>query len=318
MSGYDFRATRGLSAFRLRLGVASTVALYAVAGLCHLARAEDPAQASEELRQFLFERAGRAPVSILILGTFHFEGSSDDERSVGDMDMLSARRQAEIDEILGLLEKFKPTRVAVEVSVGDQDTLTEQYRRFVSGDAPPEANEVHQLGFRLAKSCGLGSVDAVDAPGRWLEPIVDLNQYARDNDQRHFLVDPYDAALSAAGQRRDELIRQFSLRDALLFLNHPAQMHSSAAIYLLEKLAVGDSENYPGADGFVSQWYNRNLRIYANVLRLVTSDDARIVVIIGSGHAPILRHLFASSLHFRLVEVSDVLRPDSVSESRAP
>ena len=282
------------------------------------ARAQDSARAAEDLHQFIVERSGRTPIPILILGTFHFEGSSVDERSTGDMDMLSARRQAEIEEIIDLLEAFKPNRVAVEVSAGDQETLTDEYRRYVTDNAPPKANEVYQLGFRLAKRCGLESVSAVDAPGRWFEPVVDLNQYARDNDQRGYLVDPFDAAIALAGRQRDELLRKLSLRDALLFLNHPAQLRDSAAIYLVEKVAVGDSENYPGADGFVSQWYNRNLRIYGNVLRSVTSDDARIVLIVGSGHAPILRHLFESSLHFQLVDVSDVFGRNGHSESRAP
>lgn len=40
----------------------------------------------------------------------------------------------------------------------------------------------------------------------------------------------------------------------------------SHSIYLTREKAVTDGERYPSADGFVSTWYNRNIRIYGNVL----------------------------------------------------
>ena len=68
---------------------------------------------------------------------------------------------------------------------------------------------------------------------------------------------------------------------------------------------VGD---YFGADGFISAWYNRNLRIYSNVARLIRTPEERVLLIIGAGHVPILQQLLQSSPVLQLDSLSGVLR----------
>ena len=80
--------------------------------------------------------------------------------------------------------------------------------------------------------------------------------------------------------------------------------------YFVGGFAIGDGETFPGADGFITSWYNRNLRIFANLLRLADSPDERILVIYGSGHIPILRHIARAAPQVKLVEVADYLAHD--------
>ena len=56
-------------------------------------------------------------------------------------------------------------------------------------------------------------------------------------------------------------------------------------------------------------WYNRNLRIFANIVR-VTEPGDRLLLVIGAGHVPILKQAADSSPEYRLVEVRSVLKPD--------
>jgi pheromone shutdown protein TraB len=73
---------------------------------------------------------------------------------------------------------------------------------------------------------------------------------------------------------------------------------------ILSPILPGDE--YPGVDAKTA-WYNRNLRIFANLQRITDRTDERILVIIGAGHVPILRHTVQASPEYALVEVADVL-----------
>lgn len=65
--------------------------------------------------------------------------------------------------------------------------------------------------------------------------------------------------------------------------------------------------DYVGAD-MRSAWYNRNLRIFSNIICLPSQPDERILVIIGGGHVPILQHLIENSPEYKLLSVDDYLR----------
>ena len=71
------------------------------------------------------------------------------------------------------------------------------------------------------------------------------------------------------------------------------------------EVPVGD---FFGADGFVSAWHNRNIRIYSNIVRTIRSPEERLLVIIGAGHVPILRQALGASPVVQLVNVDPVLR----------
>jgi hypothetical protein len=62
------------------------------------------------------------------------------------------------------------------------------------------------------------------------------------------------------------------------------------------------------ATDLVSDWFNRNLRIYANVVHLIDSPHARILVIFGAGHLGWLRHDFASDPTIRLRKLAEFVK----------
>jgi hypothetical protein len=88
----------------------------------------------------------------------------------------------------------------------------------------------------------------------------------------------------------------------------PSGWRSGTGHYLVGSLLDGPPGDYFGADGFVSAWHNRNIRIYSNVARLIRSPEERVLLLIGAGHAPIIRAQFASAPFVRLVDVAEVLR----------
>lgn len=280
----------------------------AAASAQEAASGADPDTLASQLIDEFLHISSRPPAKILILGTFHFRNSGrDDFQPEHEADVLSAPRQAEIADIVDRLAAFQPTKVAVEATADDQARLDEEFAAYVKGSWTLPANEIYQLGFRLAKRLGHAKVFGVDAPGRWFEPREDPTAYAREHDQARYLIDRFELGYDRLHRRLDEMKMDMTLRDYLLLLNADSMLTASHGQYIRKSLGVGDSEHYPGVDGFVSQWFNRNLRIVANIRRITEEPEERIVLIIGAGHVPILRQSFTSSPAYTVVDVDEYL-----------
>ncbi|MCU7372302.1 DUF5694 domain-containing protein [Paucibacter sp. O1-1] len=111
---------------------------------------------------------GLAEVQVMVLGSYHFANPGLDLHNAEVDDVLSARRQAELVELIERLASFRPSMVAVEARA---DALPGRalpgYRRYLSGEGPPDRNEIEQIGYRLARRMGLDQVLGVDAPGEF-------------------------------------------------------------------------------------------------------------------------------------------------------
>ena len=262
---------------------------------------------AEATVEAVYEAAGIEPRRILLLGTFHFQDAGLDEyKPQHGFDALSERRQAEIAEVIDRLDGFDANVVCVERRPDTQDALDQRYKAYRASEWALPANEVYQLGFRLAEREGLDGVAAVDAPMRWLEPRSDVERWARENDQEEKLASPLRRAAYPALVQSDREVDAWHLIDTLLSRNAAPRLEASHGGYITERFAVGDGRTYPGVDGFVTTWHNRNLRIFQNILNASEPGD-NVVVIIGAGHVPLIRHMAQCSPDFELVEVVEVL-----------
>lgn len=247
------------------------------------------------------------PVKLLILGTFHFmDAGLDSYRPKYDVDVLSPERQEEVVELLGLLGRFEPTKIAVERDSIAQARVDSLYRAFLDGAFELPANEVYQLGFRLARKLGHARVYGVDAERRFYEPWVDPDEYAMEHGQTGIMEPELQALYRKKAEFEDELKTRQTLREHLLRINTPERILRSGGQYLIGNFEVGEEDEYPGVDSKTA-WYNRNLKIFANLQRISDLTGDRVLLIIGSGHVPILRHAAQASPQFELVEISEVL-----------
>ncbi len=97
-----------------------------------------------------------------------------------------------------------------------------------------------------------------------------------------------------------------SLVDYYIFLNSKEVEDVSGQDKLNGMIQLGAGDTYIGADG-ITKDYRRNLRIYANMLSLIESDEDRILMIYGSSHKRILRRFFEDSMEFTYVDISSFL-----------
>ena len=276
----------------------------------------------------------RSAAKIMVLGTFHFQDAGLDVRKPQfDVDILSERRQRQVAEVVDSLARFRPTRIAVERRPDRQQEIDQAYRAYLGGAFELSGNEVHQIGFRLARRLEHETVYGVDAWGRYYEPPLDLEQfaagrttkelgdylgerydldpwrdleaYARQHEQEH-LLNEWEDHFRRRYERGDRGKAQRTLGETLLALNTEESRLRSHGEYLTGWFKIGTGTEYPGVD-YVMAWYSRNLRIFANLQRITRPGD-RLLLIIGAGHAPILCHCAQASPEYEFVPVGEVLR----------
>lgn len=105
---------------------------------------------------------------IMVLGTFHF-ATNQDAIKHGEIDILSAQRQAEIQELNDKLAAFAPDRIMVEWKVvADQPYVDSTYAEYLAARFTLRKNEVYQIGYRQARRFETGPPQCIDADGLFL------------------------------------------------------------------------------------------------------------------------------------------------------
>jgi Family of unknown function (DUF5694) len=241
-----------------------------------------------------------APAAVMVLGTYHMGGSGDYMQMEAD-DVLSPRRQRDIAALAEALAAFRPTKIMVEVPVAQGTALNERYRRYAAGQDTLHANEVDQIGFRLAKRLGHAQLHAIDY--RQDENVGRVVGWAAQNGDTAFVsgVRQFQVRMKASG----DSLRGLTVMEYLRRLNSPAADAMGQAAYL-GMARVGRDSTFVGAD-LVAGRYARNLKIYATLARLTQPGD-RVLVIYGASHGKLLRDFIRESSDLTLVDVTPYLR----------
>jgi hypothetical protein len=241
------------------------------------------------------QATGGPPSQVLILGTYHFANPGLDVVQTEVPDVLEPGKQEEVSRIVEALAAFRPTKVVVEHLPSDGPRLDSFYRAYRAGEHALSRNESQQLGFPLAARFDLERVHPFDHRGEF--PFGAMMEYAGRNDPA--FVEMVMAELQRITEETNLRHRELTIGEILRVMNDPDELAEGHAVYL-EFARVGAGDGYVGAD-LLSKWYERNIRMFAN-LTGVTAPGDRVLVIVGSGHAPILRELVAADARMELVD----------------
>ncbi|HEX8392401.1 MAG TPA: DUF5694 domain-containing protein, partial [Longimicrobium sp.] len=99
---------------------------------------------------------------VMVLGTAHWANPGLDYNNPQVDDVLSPRRQAEVQAILDALAEFRPTRIALEAEPSRDSVWNDRYRRYRAGSLTLGRDERDQIGLRLAARLGHDRVYTVD------------------------------------------------------------------------------------------------------------------------------------------------------------
>lgn len=243
-----------------------------------------------------------AGAAVLVIGSYHMSNPGLDAVNISADDVLAPKRQREIEQLAAKLAAFRPTKVTVEIPYGRDSVSNSLYRRYVAGNYSLDHTEMQQLGFRVAKAAGLPRIYGVDYDlDVNLAPVM---VWALTHGQPELATAAQSLSMRLIAEA-DSMMKHATVGEIIGALNS-ARADSAHGIYLAA-LRVGSDTSYPGAN-VAARWYERNLKITANILRVIDSPTDRVLVIIGAAHAPILRELLERVPGVRVVPVADVLR----------
>lgn len=205
----------------------------------------------------------------------------------------SEKRQREIEELVSKLEKFKPTKIAVEMVPEDSESCNEEFKQYKLGTYKLKMNEIYQVAFRLGLNLDHEQVYATDWMGDVDVSFGEVESWAKENQTR-LLNEIYE------GIEFPVLSEDKSVLDYYKELNAPALIDTLHKIHL-NIARIGDVNDYVGMN-WLSWWYKRNLIMFANLTRLIDSEDERILFIVGVGHASIVTKFIEESELFEVVE----------------
>jgi hypothetical protein len=237
---------------------------------------------------------------IMVLAVFHLVARKD-MFTQQQGDTLTDKRQREIEQLVERLRAFHPTKIAVEHDVDGK--LNERYQQYLSDRYVLTADETDQYAFRLGKELGLFRIDSINYPVSY-DPN-EAEAYAHAHGQKAV----WDASLDRARkliEQLNEVLAHGTMLEALRFMNSEDAIDLNGSSYLVLD-RVGSGNEYPGADA-VSRWYATNLHIFANLMRLITSPDDRVLVIYGQGHAQLLRFFIKGSPDLQFIDPLTVLK----------
>ena len=243
-----------------------------------------------------------AGAQVLVVGAYHMSNPRLDAVNLTADDVLTPKRQREIEQLATKLAAFRPTKVAVEIPYGRDSVSNALYQRYITGTHALDRTEMQQLGFRIAKAAGLPRIYGVDYD-------LDVNLasvmvWALTHGQPE-LGSAAQSLSTRLLAEADSMMKHATVTEIFTALNSP-RADSAQGIYLAA-LRVGADTSYPGATA-AARWYERNLKIASNVLRVIDSPADRVLVIIGAAHGPILRELLERVPGVRLVPTGGVLQ----------
>lgn len=244
--------------------------------------------------------ADKGAPQLMVVGTVHFGNPGLDAVNVKVEDVLAPDRQQEIVRLVDALARFKPSHVAVEWDVGEQDKLDKAYADWRGGKRDVR-DETRQIGFRLAEKLGLARVDAVDwyrdPPGK--DEDYDYPAWAKANG-RGAEMDAMFAPLQADADAMQKAMPCTTVSQWLAMVNSPDEQRRNALSYY-NLIKIGDAKAAPGTN-WVGTWHARNLKILTNLLALGAKPGERVVTVFGAGHRPLLEQYARESGFFEVVD----------------
>jgi hypothetical protein len=238
---------------------------------------------------------------VLVLGTYHMANPGHDIHNTKVDDVLAPKRQQEIAQLIEVLKKFNPTKIAVEADVTGKRT-TQQYADYLAGTYTLSPNEIDQIGFRLAKALGHRTVYPVDVDGDF--PYYRVLNYAKANG----LKERFDSLEASTGKRvkaQGDYLAGHTVLETLEYMNADSMVAKDVATHYAY-VRYGEPFEYAGSD-LLASWFQRNIRIYRNIVALVSSPSDRILVVYGNGHLGWLRQDVANDPSVRLRTLHDLL-----------
>lgn len=238
---------------------------------------------------------------VLVLGTYHMANPGRDIFNMSADDVLSEMRQRELAELIAVLKRFRPTRIAVEATVYE-DRAPKRYADYLAGAYELSRNEIDQIGFRLAKELGHATIYPVDIDGEF--PMARVENFAKAKG-RSSEFERQRAEIGEMVKRQDAFLKSHTILETLLYMNSDEKVAEDVGFYY-RAAHWGEPGDYAGPD-LLASWFQRNVRIFGNIANIIGSPDERVLVIYGAGHLGWLRRDIAADPSMSLRTLAELV-----------
>ena len=247
----------------------------------------------------------REKATVMILGSAFFTNPGINRFNTKMDDVLTPKRQREMEQLVTQIKAFRPTKIAVYAPERFDAEINANYQGYLEGTYELTRKLQDQIGFRLAKQMEHPKLYCV---AHWPEHLqifdeidqnlLDYDTFAEEHNQEHFLP-----SISSS----EEKIRQSTdgtlwverkgyepLIDMYIRINEPEGRRADHQGYL-RTARIGLKDQYPGANWVSHWWYAHNLKNFVNLTRITESTDDRILLIIGAGHVYLIQQFLEDS-----------------------
>lgn len=238
---------------------------------------------------------------VAVLGMLHFV-SKNNTVTQDFTEVTSTKRQNEIKNLIHLLKKYRPTKIAVERPYRTAQKLNKNYTQYLEGAYKLTAEETDQIAFRLGKELNHKQLYLAYHPVAYA--FDSTIAYAHQNGQS-YIVDSILNNAKELANTYDSIAQSQTITDAILYLNTKQAINKNHFGYQLLS-QIGSKSNKIGANT-VGDWYTSNLKIYENIRQMAESSNDKILVIYGQGHCKILNQLIYESHDLQLVDINNYL-----------
>lgn len=257
---------------------------------------------------------GQEKINVLLIGTFHFNNPGHDAIKMKERNILSVQSQKELEQLTDLIKrKINPDKVFVENRYENRDVLNGMYEKYLKNEKfySPDTlkndfwkrfyseNEMFQLGFRLAKKANNKHIYSMD----------DMLEFRYDKVMKRVKEDDtlnkkFEAMLSEAGKNTNQCMTQESLKEVLICLNSETHIKQNKGFYINFINTLDPNDKF--GSSLVADWYKRNLIMYSYFQNQVADTDKNVVILVGSGHAAMMKDFILNDARFNLIEFKNL------------
>lgn len=243
---------------------------------------------------------------VLVVGTFHFSYPGLDYTKTNEddkIDVLKEPKKSEVAALVAYIKRFKPTKIAIEAK--EDWGMDEKYKEYRNGKHRDVRNESYQVGMRIANDLKHDKIYAIDAKTFSSDLEEKYPKMMKELTEGYDFQseDPYTKMVQKSFDESTKFPSKVKILDYIKYMNTVEGHRNNYGAYLVGDFKLGDNR---GADFLSIWWYNRNLRIFRKVQQIDQTKEDRILVIVGNGHASVLRHMFEYSPEYDFIEFSSL------------
>jgi hypothetical protein len=244
---------------------------------------------------------------VMIVGAYHMGNPGLDVNNVKVDSVLTPEKQKQLAEAVSRLAKFKPNKIAVEMVAKQPDMTAGDFEKFTPASLLTDANEITQIGYRLAHQSGHKVVYAIDEQSETIDyfPYDKVEAFAKANNQ-DTLMEPGREWGKRVTAEFEKAQKSKTVRQLLLDINRPQRAIDEMRLVYYPFLAIGDQKSQVGAE-LNAGWYQRNAKIFAK-LNFVAKPGDKVLVLFGAGHNYWLRHFVNEMPGYKLIDVTQYLK----------